>query len=52
MELSDVHAELITLFENTLSAGLDEVIKFYGEFCHSVSQVVEPKVDAWEGVGH
>ena len=52
MELSDIHAELVALLEDTLAPGFNEVVEFDGELCHAVAQLVEAKVDGGEGVGH
>lgn len=52
MDLRDVHAELVALFEDPLSSGFYEVVELYGELGHAVAQLVEAKVNRGEGVCH
>lgn len=52
MELSDVHAELIALLKDALSACFDEGVELCCELCHAIAQLVEPEVDGRKGIGH
>lgn len=52
LKLGDIHAEGISLFENTLTAALNEVVKSRGEGCHALAQVVEAEIDRRQAVRH
>jgi hypothetical protein len=52
MKLRNVHAELIALFEDALSAGFDEVVESDCELSHAVAEFVETEVDGRQGVCH
>lgn len=52
LHLSQMTAELILLFQNTLSAFVEEVIKARCKACHALAQVLEVEVDAGKLVCH
>lgn len=52
MQLCNVHAELISLFQDSPSTVLDEGIKSCCELVHACAQVVETKVNAGQLVCH
>ncbi len=52
VDLGDVHAELVALFEHSLASSLYEVIELDCELGHAVAELVEAEVDRGEGVGH
>ena len=52
VQLGDVHAELIALFEDAFAPFGDEFVESVGESRHAVAELVEAEVYAGEGVGH
>jgi hypothetical protein len=52
MELRDVHAELVALFQDSSATVLDECVEARGELVHATAQVVEAEVDGGQLVGH
>lgn len=52
VELGNAHAENISLFEDTLSPTLDEIIKSGCEHRHALAQVVKAEIDREKAVGH
>ena len=45
MQLSNVHAELVALFENPSSPSLDECVEARSELVHATAQIIKAKVD-------
>lgn len=50
LKFSDIHAELVALLQDSLAALLDKCVEPGSELGHAVAQVVEAKVDVWQGV--
>jgi len=52
LQLGNVDAELVSLFEKTFSAVGDVGVEAVGEGCHARAEGVEAEVYGREGVGH
>lgn len=52
LDLCNIDAELVALFEHPASAFFDEVVEAGGELVHAAAEVFEAKVDGGELVGH
>lgn len=52
LQFGDVHAKGIALLQHSLSAPLDELVEAHRELRHTLTQVIEAEVDAWECVCH
>lgn len=50
MKLSNIHVEMVALFENLLATFVDESIKFLGKPSHAIAKIIETEIDVWEGV--
>lgn len=51
-ELGNVHAELVSFFENTLPSCFDECVELDRELGHAIAKLIESEMDAWKGIGH
>lgn len=51
-QLDNVHAELVSFLQYSLSTLFNECIEFGGEFGHTISEFVESKVDTGERIYH
>ena len=52
LDLSDIDAELVALFQHPSSAFLNEIIEARGKLVHAAAQVFKAKVDGGQLVGH
>jgi hypothetical protein len=52
VELGDVHAKLVALFQYSSSSSLDKCVKSRGKLVHATAQVVKAEVDRGQLVGH
>jgi hypothetical protein len=52
LQLCDIHAELVALFQHALATLLNKVVEACRELCHARAEVLEAEVDAGQLVGH